>query len=212
MGEVTSELPPHPAQGSVQVWLREETAQAHRSAERAVMCALMPIEEARYGAYLLRVLALYEPLEPQLWSACGALVPDSAARFKAAWLREDLAALGLIGGAHRHAYAPAPVPPFADRYEALGAAYVIEGSTLGGPVLLARLRAAGLLLSRERGGARFLSGYGLQNAAMWRAFRSALHDAARAQLDWAALRRGAIGMFRAYERAVTPTIARASAP
>jgi heme oxygenase len=67
--------------------------------------------------------------------------------------------------------------------------------------LLARLRAAGLL--RKRGGTRFLSGYGPQSAAMWRAFRSALHDAARDPLDWAALRRGALGMFRAYELAIT---------
>jgi heme oxygenase len=207
MGEVISERPPHRAHGSVQVWLRDETAEAHRAAEHAVMRALIPIEEAHYGAYLQRVLALYEPLEPQLWSACGALVPDSAARFKAAWLREDLAALGLA-----HGQVPARVPAFADRFEALGAAYVIEGSTLGGPVLLARLRAAGLSLSRERGGARFLSGYGPQSAAMWRAFRSALHDAAGGQLDWAALRRGALGMFHAYECAVAPASARASGP
>lgn len=198
MEEVITELLPQKAHGSVQAWLREETASAHAAAERAVMHALMPIEEARYGAYLQRVLALYEALEPQLWSACGALVPDRSARFKAAWLREDLAALGLATGAT----APAQLPALADPFEALGAAYVVEGSTLGGPVLLARLRASGLLLQRDAGGARFLSGYGAKSSAMWQAFRSALQDAARDHRRWGAMRSGALGMFQAYESAI----------
>ncbi len=168
------------------------------------MRALSPIELPRYGAYLLRVHALYAALEPQLWDACGALVPDSAARFKTSWLRDDLAALGLGNGTLGHA----PVPALADPYEALGAAYVIEGSTLGGPVLLARLRESGLLLQRSAGGARFLSGYGAHNAAMWRGFRTALQRAAHDAQRWPLLRKGALAMFRAYESAVMRASAR----
>jgi heme oxygenase len=204
MEEVFTERLPRRADRSVQTWLRERTAAAHASAERAVMGALSPLEPRRYGAYLQRVLALYEAVEPLLWSACGALVPDSASRLKLAWLREDLAALGL---AHDPS-ARAPVPAITDPFEALGAAYVIEGSTLGGPVLLERLRASGLLLGRDAGGGRFLSGYGAENAAMWRAFRSALQNAAHDVQSWPALGRGALAMFRAYEAAVAQVSAR----
>lgn len=165
------------------------------------MSALTPIERPRYAAYLARVLALFEAIEPALWSACARFVPDAGQRFKSDWLRADLKALGA-SAASTNATAHASFE-LGGALEALGAAYVIEGSTLGGPVLLARLRAAGVVLDRERGGARFLSGYGAQNAAMWRAFRAALQAAALDAHDWPRIERGALAMFRAYERAIT---------
>lgn len=196
---------PHPAgQRSAQAWLRAVTADAHARAESAVMRALQPLSAARYGAYLQGVHALYAPLEPQLYGdALAGLLPDAAERRKVPWLLEDLAALGLAPRAPR-AEAPRSdhtiVPR--DPLERWGAAYVLEGATLGGPVLLARLRAQGLLLDRERGGFRFLLGYGPRAGAMWHAFRTQLQRAVTMRSDWTALGAGALGMFAAFEAAI----------
>lgn len=203
MEEVTSESR-YVRHRSVQSWLRDQTADAHSAAERAVMRALSPLGEASYGAYLQSVHRLFAALEAPLWAACSALVPDAAARGKAPWLREDLAALELPETLEPEVVLPAWREPL----EALGAAYVLEGSTLGGPVLLGRVRAAGALPNGGDRGARFLTGYGSRNAAMWQAFRGALQAAGEGAADWAALRSGALAMFRAYEAAVTGASAR----
>jgi heme oxygenase len=196
MNEVTTDLAPHARCRSIQGWLREETAGAHAAAELAVMRALTPLGRASYSRYIARVHALYDALEPQLWRACAELVPDHALRLKVGWLRADLAALDV------KRFEPAvALPAFDCSAYALGAAYVIEGATLGGPVLLGRLRAAAVLDAQGSQGARFLSGYGASNAAMWQAFRVMLQDAGRTA-DRAQLRDGALAMFRAYEAAI----------
>jgi heme oxygenase len=161
------------------------------------MRCLTPLGPASYGRYLQRVHALYAALEPRLWSACAELVLDHALRVKESWLRADLTDLGC----DRIAPSSLPLPSLASPLHALGAAYVVEGATLGGPVLLARLRTAGVLDPEHPGGARFLSGYGARNAAMWRAFRAAL-QAAGQSADRAPLRAGALAMFRAYDAAI----------
>lgn len=185
---------------SAQAWLRKETALAHQAAEAAVMQSLLPVSQARFAEYLRRVLALYEPLEAVLWSEPGLSqwVPDRALRRKVPWLLEDLEALGIARPARSTVALAGSSEPLA----LLGAAYVVEGSTLGGPVLLARLREAGLF-ERTRAGTRFLSGYGPRTGAMWHAFRTQLQRAACSTANWSALRDGALAMFRSYSNAIS---------
>ncbi|RYG41850.1 biliverdin-producing heme oxygenase, partial [bacterium] len=68
-------------------------------------------------------------------------------------------------------------PVLADPAEAIGALYVIEGSTLGGQII-SRLLRDSLGILPEEGGA-FFSGYGAENGAMWRAFCEAVEGWAR---------------------------------
>jgi heme oxygenase len=56
------------------------------------------------------------------------------------------------------------VPPVVGAAEVLGVAYVVEGATLGGVVLLRSLEPAGLPC-------RFFASYGARRGAMWQAFR-----------------------------------------
>ena len=128
------------------------------------MRALAPLSYERYADYLQRVLGLYAPLEAALWDSpeLQQLLPDADLRRKVPWLLEDLAALDRAPALD---VAPPVLPSLASPLEQLGAAYVVEGATLGGGVLLARLRASGLLLDRNRRGTRFLSGYGAETAA-----------------------------------------------
>lgn len=200
--EVVSDPAVHEADDrSVQGWLRTQTAGAHVAAEAAVMRALVPLSEARYGAYLRALLALYTPLEARLWSdrTLCELIPDAAARRKVPWLIDDLDELGLEVDASPRSTGMV----LRDPLELLGAAYVLEGATLGGSVLLARLRSAGVFAQGGERGTRFLSGYGPQTAAMWRAFRANLQRAACAASDWSPLGHGALLTFGAFERALS---------
>lgn len=61
-------------------------------------------------------------------------------------------------------------PAVGTRAEALGAMYVLEGSTLGGKIILKTLRSRGV----STGELHFLDPYGKQAGAMWRTFLSIL--------------------------------------
>jgi heme oxygenase (biliverdin-IX-beta and delta-forming) len=108
--------------------LRRATRARHERLDAAIAGAFT---RDRYVAFLRASLSAIDAIEPALerWRPAGAA--PSRER-----LRADLTALG------------APVPPpaaaevFADADAALGAAYVLEGSALGGQVLARQVVAA----------------------------------------------------------------------
>lgn len=113
----------------------------------------------------------HAPLERELADAPGlaASLPDHAQRRKLALLDADLRDLGVD---------PATVPdcPAVPRLDttarALGAAYVVEGATLGGTGISRHVRAH--VPSPAPDACRFFSPYGSRTGGMWRAFQSAL--------------------------------------
>ena len=87
------------------------------------------------------------------------------------------------------------MPPFSvAREEAavLGAAYVLEGATLGGQMLLSRIRRLGF---HALHGGVFLNGYGAAHAGMWRGFLELLAARDAAGLPRAAARTAACEVF-----------------
>jgi heme oxygenase len=119
----------------------------------------------RYVAFLRASLAAIEPIEPAIerWRPAG----GAPSRDR---LRADLSALG----------APAPARSaaeiFADADAALGAAYVVEGSALGGQVLARRVEVALGAVPTS-----YLAPHGAPaTGARWRSFLAALerHGAA----------------------------------
>jgi heme oxygenase (biliverdin-IX-beta and delta-forming) len=149
--------------------LRVATAHVHTDAERRVRILDTGADLATYAHYLSRMLGFHEPVE-HLLAANATLAQagfEATARSKQAWLRADLEALGID---------PARVPRWrgtvagdpGDPARAVGIAYVLEGSTLGGRFLLAHLNPE---LAAQRGRAtRFLEGYGDRTGAMWKRF------------------------------------------
>jgi heme oxygenase len=97
---------------------------------------------------------------------------EPAARAKAGWLDQDLAALGLDPAARRRIPKCAQLPGIVDLPEAMGVYYVLEGASLGGQIISRRLRAD-LAISEDNGG-RFFASYGDGVGVMWRAYVSAL--------------------------------------
>src|SRR6195952_2382931 len=120
--------------GSVLVRLRDATADAHRLVEPRLFPAALA-DRSSYARMLQALLALHEPSEAQLRCTVGlpALGIDLSSRRKSPRLRADLAALGVT--VRVSPGIPRPVDGD-DLPRALGAFYVLEGSTLGGRVLL----------------------------------------------------------------------------
>ena len=115
--------------------IKSRTAGAHRRVEGLLDVDAPGFDADAWRAMLGALHRVVAPLEAQLTAlpALRAWLPDWDARRRAHLLAADLEALGVE---------PPPALPVA-RFDslgaALGAAYVLEGSTLGGRVILARL-------------------------------------------------------------------------
>lgn len=160
--------------------LKAATESRHLEAEKLVGALEWDRSEAGYVAYLLKMWGFHAAIEPVLEHTCRQYGLDiEARRFqKAAALEQDLSALSVsVDGAVRCTELPdvGAVP------RALGAMYVLEGSTLGGQYVLRQLRKS-LPLAAERAGA-FLSVYGADTGPMWRAFRSTVEAHATTELS-----------------------------
>jgi heme oxygenase len=167
--------------------LRRRTAGAHARLDGGLARA-GGLGAGRYPAFLRASLAVLGPLEPALARWLPAVVTPS----RVAALRADLAALAADA-----AVAPAEVPALESLAAAYGAAYVVEGSALGGAVLAGRVEAAH---GREVP-ARYLRLRGRATAAHWAAFVAELARAERGfdAADRAAACAAACAVFAAYE-------------
>jgi len=135
--------------------LREATRASHAQLDAAVRITTA----ADYVRFLQASLAALEILEPVVAQAVPALV--SVERVPAA--RADLAEL------HSTVLPPQPLAWAPTTASAgLGAAYVLEGSTLGGLVIAARVEALGITATR------YLRLRGKHTSRRWHAFLEAL--------------------------------------
>lgn len=145
--------------------LREETREQHAGSERALMKKFRSIRNADdYTAILRQFHEIYQPVEAQI----HALIPAAEMqgveeRAKSPLLRDELQRLG------------APVPQgdedgvqLLSFSEAVGALYVIEGSTLGGQVISSMLSKHYPELKTNYA---FFNPYGEQTAEKWAQFR-----------------------------------------
>lgn len=153
--------------------LRVATAAEHRQVEAALGLpdAIQGIGD--YRDWLGRFRALHVPLGRRLrtfpdWPSFGL---DLEARCPVARLDRDLRRLGTDPAGLGEA--PARALPTLDRFaQALGALYVIEGSTLGGRVILRDLERR--LGPGIAGATAFFGGHGPATGALWQALRGAL--------------------------------------
>ena len=151
--------------------LRTGTADAHRAIEEIAVATGFLEDAAAYRSYLRALHGFYAGIEDAL-AAVRELprwLPDLAERRKVGWLETDLAALGVA------ADAPAIALSFPDATTALGAAYVVEGATLGGRWILAHLGP-----SIPDDARSFFRGYGARTGERWRSYRRAVEEHANA--------------------------------
>ena len=149
--------------------LRDQTRPQHEAAE-AVLAHLMDSPSLRgYRIVLERWYGFYAVLEPRLdaWHRRTGLL-DREPRRRLPLLAADLDALGCGQAALPGLPRCPDVPPIRTTADGLGALYVVEGSTLGGRLLRARLLEAGL----PPGVCHFLGSGGRDVGRLWRECRA----------------------------------------
>lgn len=147
--------------------LRGETAEAHRALDASLDFSPAALDRARYATFVLGTWMVVNGLEPALIALLGADALPALDRSRRDTLVADLHALGV-------ALPPAPAVPIPGTVAAAwGAAYVVEGSSLGGVVLARRVRdALGEPIARAATG--YLRLRGDRTKAAWTAFQASL--------------------------------------
>ncbi len=128
---------------------------------------------------------------------------DYRSRRKLSWIEADLRDLGHTGESLEKLPKFEGVPRLAEPVEALGALYVLEGSSLGRQVMLGKL-AARLNISPDWAG-HFFSGYGKETGVMWRNFVTALNEAGQAPEAARLIEAAALASFAAFEQCLAET-------
>jgi heme oxygenase len=159
---------------SLAAQLRIQTAELHAEVERSLGLPSSITNLMDYKACLQLFYRLYRPLESSLsrfsdWAAIGVELPE---QLQACRLTADLEQLGVP--AFRLELAPeACLPALPNFPHALGALYVMAGSTLGSQVILRHLIT--VLGSEIAGADAFFRGHGEHTGARWSQFRTSLN-------------------------------------
>jgi heme oxygenase len=173
--------------------LKLATAAAHSSLECVLAKRGYFDGREQYIHYLQRFLAFQNEAERALDTPLTIeAVPDWNERRRAHLARSDLATLGAQ---ERHyARSSGRLPPVAAREQALGIAYVVEGSTLGGAYLLKQLAPLGITAAH---GGSYLASYGQDRGRMWQRFLFTLEEARLREVRAESIAAAAIATFTA---------------
>ncbi|HMS10697.1 MAG TPA: biliverdin-producing heme oxygenase, partial [Pyrinomonadaceae bacterium] len=177
--------------------LKESTREMHEQVESLVNVLDESGTLDSYRVLIARFYLLYRAIQGAMPAEeLRAHGYDLAVRAKLSSLENDLAALEI---ADAKAMAGTPVPVSLDLQSldrAFGAAYVLEGATLGGQVISRYLRSA-LGIGPANGGA-FFNSYGKDVGPMWKEFGAAITAFAEAGGDDAAIIEGAKDTFELF--------------
>src|SRR5579862_5817070 len=145
--------------------LKTGTEDLHRAIETVVPLMDPRLTVAEYADYLERIFPFYDAVEGRLLCVPGlrAAISDLDERWKTKSLSADLNSLHVLP---RGSLNQSFVPELKTLPQALGCLYVLEGSTLGGQILVRAVRnALGPAVENKM---RFLASYGTQVPQKWR--------------------------------------------
>ncbi|EHQ28670.1 biliverdin-producing heme oxygenase [Mucilaginibacter paludis] len=155
--------------------LKHDTLESHQALEKILITKIRAIRSTNDYINLLQLFYTYfGGLEKQMSTMLVSdILPDYHDRRKAASLAEDITALGATPA---ELAATGSLPVLGSVPAALGALYVIEGSTLGGQVISRMI--AGQLTLPEQLGLSFFTGYGAETQPMWQKFKNSINGLA----------------------------------
>jgi heme oxygenase len=184
--------------------VRAATREAHDRLDRRLDLDRRLRSRADYAAFLADQLGLFDPLERVLaaadWTGTGIRMTERA---RTPLLQADLRDLGTDPDAVERS----PVPEIRGVAEAFGCLYVLEGSRLGGRLIL---KDHGPRLGVGEGFAgRFFSA-GASGADGWRSFRDAFSASCAGPAERDAAIAAAIRVFAAFEAWLTRRAVRAA--
>jgi heme oxygenase (biliverdin-IX-beta and delta-forming) len=173
--------------------LKEGTKTAHLDLEKVVVQRLKNIRTNEDYAALLRYFyAYFSHVERAVAPYITAdVLPDYASRRNSSYLKKDIEALG----GNVNDLPMTSVPEILNKYQALGALYVMEGSIMGGSIIVKMLEKGGITT-----GVSFFSGYGETTGAMWGVFSGVLNQQATADEHQKMMVEAANGTFAHFGR------------
>jgi heme oxygenase len=147
--------------------LKENTKTAHQELEKLLVKIIKSIHTTdEYLEILANFYQFYAPLEREILFRLGNELDDIAQRRKTEWIIEDL----KYFHSSQHTVPPYQnIPIINDNLQALGALYVIEGSTLGGQFICKMISQK--LEIPSSGGFSFFLAYGEDTPDMWENFK-----------------------------------------
>lgn len=156
--------------------IKEATKVAHQQLEKIVILRLKSIRSnADYADLLKHFYAYFSTLEQSFAPFMTTeLLPDYKERRHSSFLKHDIEALGFSVDDLPVATAPA----IANSLQALAALYVMEGSIMGGSIIVQMLAKGGIT-----NGVSFFSGYGENTGMMWGKFVAVMNAAANTAED-----------------------------
>lgn len=179
--------------------LKESTAEMHEQLESLVSVLDESGTIDSYKVLIARFFVLYRAIEGALPAEeLRAKGYDLSVRAKLPSLEKDISALGIESSEDLAGIAEPLSIDIRSLDRAFGAAYVLEGATLGGQVISRHLDAA-LGIGPANGGA-FFNSYGKEVGPMWKEFGAAITAFAEAGADNAAIIEGAKDTFELFIR------------
>lgn len=154
--------------------LRGQTAYWHQQLEQSSVSKVILEERVTindYQQYLVKMYGFVQPFEDAVLPQLATFLPDIDSRRKAHLIEKDLVAIGMDEQGIKQ------LPRFSidtnwREAEALGAMYVMEGSTLGGAVIYKHI--AKVLGVTNGQGASYFYGYGPTTGSNWKGFINTL--------------------------------------
>lgn len=152
--------------------LKEKTKQAHLSLERKTIGHIKKVKTLKDYEGLLRIFyGYFSPLEALINKyITDDIVPSYSERRKSASILRDIETVSP--GAVNFDISK-NLPQINDITQALGALYVMEGSTMGGTIIAQMLNKQANIQPQML---TFFNGYGEQNLSMWQSFIKALNE------------------------------------
>lgn len=179
--------------------LKDATRPRHEAVEARLGLMRMTSTLEGYARALRRFHGLHRAAEAAFarvegWDGVGI---DPEERRKTPLLEEDLRRLGMTPEAIAALPPCTTLPPIVDLPTALGAMYVLEGSTLGGRYIT---KAVAKSLGLTPGdGCSYFASYGEHLGAMWKAFGAAVDAFAATRTVHDAVERSADATFAAVD-------------
>ncbi|WP_316825885.1 MULTISPECIES: biliverdin-producing heme oxygenase [Pedobacter] len=154
--------------------IKEATKAEHQNLEKQIVLKLKAIRSnADYADLLKHFYAYFSHIEASIKPyITESILPDYAQRRNSSFIKADILELG--GDITDLPYTT--VPKIENAVEALGALYVLEGSIMGGSIIVKMLEKGGVT-----NGVSFFSGYGEATGMMWGNFVTVLNAQAKTE-------------------------------
>ncbi|MEJ7559485.1 MAG: biliverdin-producing heme oxygenase [Pedobacter sp.] len=156
--------------------IKDATKPAHLKLEKLVVQQLKGIRtDEDYAAFLKKFYTYFSQVEKVIAPyITDQLLPDHAERRNSSFIKADIQILG--GSVDETPVVEVPV--VSNAVEALGALYVMEGSIMGGRIIIQMLEKLGI-----QNGLSFFSGYGQETGQKWGVFTEVMNEAAATSGD-----------------------------